>query len=284
MTAGVRGAPTAAPPEVAVTIRPLVSVDDARACVDLQRDVWGWDQPEVVPATLLHVVDYVGGLAAGAFDSGGTMLGFVFGITGVRDGTVVHWSHMLGVRESARNAGIGRSLKEYQRRILAERGVRCIYWTFDPLQAKNAYLNLNRLGARVVDYVPDMYGTTESPLHLGLATDRIIVALATGGHEIERERVATSDHLPVMTPFPRLNDFAFGVGGSLPATALIEIPTDILSVLARSVSTAHTWRLGVRDHFRWALANGYRVRGLHRHDTAGDERAFYVVTREPQST
>src|SRR5207249_530903 len=96
MTASVRGAPTAAPPEVAVTIRPMVSVDDARACVDLQRDVWGWDQPEVVPATLLHVVDYVGGLAAGAFDSGGTMLGFVFGITGVRDGTVVHWSHMLG--------------------------------------------------------------------------------------------------------------------------------------------------------------------------------------------
>ena len=77
--------------------------------------------------------------------------------------------------------------------------------------AEEATRVFRSLGARVVDYVPDMYGTTESPLHLGLATDRIIVALATGGHEIERERVATSDHLPVMTPFPRLNDFAFGV-------------------------------------------------------------------------
>src|SRR5439155_9004142 len=165
----------------AVCLRLLSSVDDCRACVELQRDVWGWDQADIVPATLLHVVDYVGGLVAGAFDPNSILLGFVFGITGIRDGEIVHWSHMLGVREAARNMGVGRMLKEYQRRVLAERGVARIYWTFDPLQAKNAYFNLNRLGAHVVEYVPDMYGVTGSPLHLGLATDRLVVCLSTVG-------------------------------------------------------------------------------------------------------
>ena len=95
------------------------------------------------------------------------------------DGTLVHWSHILGVRESARNAGVGRLLKEFQRAELARRGIARMYWTYDPLVAKNAHLNLNLLGARVVEYVRDMYGTTSSPLHNGLATDRLIVSCAT---------------------------------------------------------------------------------------------------------
>src|SRR5205085_11969612 len=115
----------AAQPHPEICLRPLTSVDDCQACVDVQRDVWGSEHDDVVvPATLLHIVDFVGGLAAGAFDASGVLLGFVFGITGVKDGEIVHWSHMLGVREHARNMGIGRMLKEYQRSVLAERGVR----------------------------------------------------------------------------------------------------------------------------------------------------------------
>jgi len=97
----------------------------------------------------------------------------------VKNNEVVHWSHALGVRESARNLGIGRQLKDYQRAELARLGIRSMYWTFDPLIAKNAHFNLNRLGARVVEYVPDMYGTTKSPLHHGLATDRFVVVCST---------------------------------------------------------------------------------------------------------
>src|SRR5579885_2163713 len=160
-------------------IRPLHAKAEFEACVELQRRVWGFERAEVVPATLLHVVEFVGGLAAGAFDAQGELLGFVFGVSGVRDGMLVHWSHMLAVREDQRDAGLGRALKEYQRSVMGNLGIRRIYWSFDPLMAKNAHLHINRLGAHAVEYVPDMYGSTTSPLHLGLPTDRLIVAMET---------------------------------------------------------------------------------------------------------
>jgi predicted GNAT superfamily acetyltransferase len=266
----------AAQPHPEILVRPLTSVDDCHACVDVQRDVWGWEQADVVPATLLHVVDYVGGLAAGAFDAGGVLLGFVFGITGVRDGEIVHWSHMLGVREQARNMGVGRMLKEYQRSVLAERGVRRIYWTFDPLMAKNAHLNINRLGAEVIDYVADMYGSTASPLHLGLATDRLVVSLCTHDTKSSWEAPHDVDLAPILTPFPRLNDTTVTLGDKRPPVTLLEVPLDILDIIARSASAARTWRLAVRDHFKWAFKAGYRVRGVHR--TAGG-RSFYIMVQ-----
>jgi predicted GNAT superfamily acetyltransferase len=264
----------------AVRVRPLVTVEDGRACVELQRHVWGWDQADVVPATLLHVVDYVGGLAAGAFDQHGTLLGFVFGISGVRNGQLAHWSHMLGVRETARNMGVGRMLKEYQRTTLAALGITKIYWSFDPLMAKNAYFNLNRLGATVVDYVPDMYGTTDSPLHYGLATDRLVVCLDNSRHASIPRSLSAEERLPILTAFPRLSDVTMSVGDRSPEAALIEIPADVLEVMNRSPATAHTWRLSVRDHFLWALARGYTIRGMQ----VDGERFFYRVSRTSPDT
>ena len=84
----------------AVHIRALESLKDCDDCVELQRDVWGFGQEDIVPASLLHIVAYVGGIAAGAYDANGMLLGFVFGISGIHDGELAHWSHMLGVRES----------------------------------------------------------------------------------------------------------------------------------------------------------------------------------------
>jgi predicted GNAT superfamily acetyltransferase len=263
-----------------VQIRLLHSIDDCQACVELQREIWGWEQADVVPATLLHVVEYVGGIAAGAFAGDGTLMGFVFGVSGVRDGELAHWSHMLGVRESARNLGLGRMLKEYQRRTLAELGIRRIFWSFDPLMAKNAYFNLNRLGAAVVDYVPDMYGTTASPLHLGVATDRLVVAVETShaaatpeDHSLEA-RAGT----PILSVFPRLDDVTISIGDPprTPPAVLIEIPTDVLDTMTRSPSTVQTWRLSVRDHFQWAMARGYHARGVVRN---AQGRAFYLMER-----
>lgn len=265
-----------------IHIRPLTTVEDRRACVELQRHVWGWNQADVVPATLLHVVEFVGGLAAGAFDQHGALLGFVFGISGVRDGQLAHWSHMLGVRESARNMGLGRMLKEYQRNALAALGITRIYWSFDPLMAKNAYFNLNRLGARVVEYVPDMYGTTESPLHLGMATDRLVVCLDSERRAAAPVKLPPYDRLPILTAFPRLSDATMSVGDRNPETALIEIPADVLDVMSRSPAAAHTWRLAVRDHFQWALARGYAISGVQVNADAG--RCFYLVSRASSGT
>jgi len=260
-----------------IEIRPLHSVEECNAAATLQREVWGQDYVDVVPATLLHVVEYVGGLAAGAFDRAGDMLGFVFGINGVRDGEIVHWSHMLGVRERARNLGLGRRLKEYQRKRMHDLGATRIFWSFDPLMSKNAYFNLNRLGAEVVEYVPDMYGTTSSPLHLGMPTDRLIVSLRTDGRGERRSAVLSADY-PVMSAFPRDHDRPMPSNATSTPAVLIEIPADILGVLSRSTSTAAQWRLAVRAHFQWALSNGYAVAGLLR-DPLSD-RSFYLVSRD----
>jgi predicted GNAT superfamily acetyltransferase len=261
-----------------IRVRPLRSIEDLHACVALQRHVWGWDQADVVPATLLHIVEYVGGLVAGAFDADDTLVGFVFGISGVRTGQLAHWSHMLGVRESARNMGVGRMLKEYQRATLAALGIGQIYWSFDPLMTKNAYFNLNRLGAEVVEYVPDMYGTTESPLHFGLATDRLVVRLSTSEAAVRAVHAPVQEGLPILTPFPRLNDVTMSIGDRTPERALIEIPADILDVIARAPLAARTWRLAIRDHMQWALARHYRISGVHVSAPSG--RSFYLITRD----
>src|SRR5207302_4181903 len=113
------------------------------------------------------------------------LLGFVFGMTGVENGRLVHWSDMLAVRPELRDHGIGRRLKEFQRDTLLERGVGLVYWTYDPLVARNAHLNFNRLGVRLAEYVEDMYGITDSTLHGGVPTDRLIVAWPTHDAAIE---------------------------------------------------------------------------------------------------
>jgi predicted GNAT superfamily acetyltransferase len=257
-----------------VTVRPLTTIGECTACVALQNEVWGFG--DEVPATLLLVAPKVGGVAAGAFAPDGTMLGFVFGISGVRDGELVHWSHMLAVREGARDSGLGRMLKEYQRTELRRLGIARMFWTFDPLVARNAHLNLNRLGARVVEYVPDMYGITESPLHYGLATDRLIVSCSTSAQEARAPDVPPStERLPVLTPFPRPADVRLDGRAPRAPLVLIEVPTDLAAVVAQSLEAAATWRAATRDHFQWALRQGYDVTALHRDDVTG--RAFYVL-------
>jgi predicted GNAT superfamily acetyltransferase len=259
-----------------VRIRSLTSLEDCNACVTLQREIWG-DESDIVPAALLHVVDFVGGIAAGAFDPDGALLGFVFGVTGIHDGELAHWSHMLGVRDTARNLGVGRLLKEHQRRALAEIGVRRIFWTFDPLMAKNAYFNLNRLGAVVVEYVPDMYGPTASPLHLGLPTDRLIVCLTTATQPAAPFTMPTGEELQVMTQFPHPGDRMLAPGDDRPPIVLVEMPADILDDVARAPARAATWRLALRERFQWALGHAYTPRAVHRNATSG--RFFYVMER-----
>jgi predicted GNAT superfamily acetyltransferase len=205
-------------------------------------------------------------------------VGFVFSLAGEKDGERVHWSHMLAVRARARGAGIGRLLKEYQRAELARRGVARLYWTFDPLQARNAHLNVNRLGVRVIDYVVDMYGTSRSPLHFGIPTDRFVVMWRTVGAQDRSPVSGDEARLPILTPFPQAGDTLLNGDPERATTALIEIPLDVQRVVDESPETAAAWRASTRQHFQWALEHGYRFAALRRDPEVA--RAFYVIKRD----
>lgn len=258
------------------TIRPLRTPAEFAACVALQEATWGAGFSERVPTALLKVAQRIGGLADGAFDADGRLLGFVFGLTGVEHGRLVHWSDMLAVAPDARDRGIGRRLKEYQRDAMRALGVERIYWTYDPLVARNAYLNLVRLGARPVEYVRDMYGAeTDSALHRGVGTDRFVVAweIAPGARPLPPIDAAAESRTPVVT-----------LGGAVPQGAArfrVEIPADIHAVQQRSLEEAAAWRAATREALADALAGGNGVVGFYR-DPA-DGRCWYVVERAAPS-
>ena len=156
-----------------IEIRKCHSLEEMRTAVELQKEVWNFTDAELVPLRLFVVAEKVGGQVLGAFD-GKDMIGFALAVPGVRAGHSYLHSHMLAVRQDYRNGGLGRRIKLYQREEALERGFELIEWTFDPLEIKNAYLNIEKLGAIVRRYTINQYGVTTSPLQGGLPTDRLI--------------------------------------------------------------------------------------------------------------
>jgi predicted GNAT superfamily acetyltransferase len=157
---------------VQIDIQPLEAQEQFREAVALQKSIWGFEDIELLPVRLFVVATKVGGQAFGAYDAK-RMVAFCLAIPGLKPGgkSYLH-SHMLGVAPEYRNHGIGRLLKLRQREDALARPVDLIEWTFDPLEIKNAYFNIERLGAIVRRYVRNQYGTTSSHLHGGLPTDR----------------------------------------------------------------------------------------------------------------
>jgi len=157
-----------------IELRALTESRQFAEAVELQKTVWGFDDIELLPVRLFVVATKVGGQAFGAYDNG-TLVGFLLAIPGLKPGgaSYLH-SHMLGVLPEYRNQGVGRMLKLRQREDALARGIHLIEWTFDPLELKNAFFNMERLGAIVRRYVENQYGMTTSPLHGGLPTDRCV--------------------------------------------------------------------------------------------------------------
>ncbi len=157
----------------AITIRPCHSIQEFEQMVDLEFQVWGFRERDVVPSQMYVVAAKTGGQVLGAF-AGDVMVGFVLAYAGIRDGNPYFHSHMAAVLPEYRDLGVGRRLKLAQRDDALARGIPLIEWTFDPLQTRNAYFNICRLGAVVRRYLLDVYGATSSPLHAGLPTDRLV--------------------------------------------------------------------------------------------------------------
>lgn len=298
------------------TIRPFATTEEFRACVELQEETWGVGFSERVSPAILKVSQILGGVSSGAYDAGDRLVGFVFGMTGVRDGEVVHWSDMLAVRPEIRDSGLGRRLKEYQRDEVMGRGVQKMFWTFDPLQSRNAHLNVTKLGAVVREYRENMYGDTDSPLHQGIGTDRF-VALWLLASERVRERLASPDAVGDPSEAtgraaggaPDLPGGSSGGGAALGASKLladapkalgaetggghprpsdpvlslhvpavaVSIPAEIGALMKDDLPLAVAWREATRAVFTHYLSAGWEVREFMR----GDPTSTYLVCAPP---
>jgi predicted GNAT superfamily acetyltransferase len=263
-----------------ITFRPFSSLPDYEACLELQRATWGREFSDVVPLSILKVSQKAGGIAAGAFSAEGRLLAFVYSLAGYVEGRPFHWSHMLAVEASARDLGLGTRLKLYQREVLLDAGVEEVRWTFDPLEARNAHLNFNHLGAEVHEYVEDMYeGEEGSELFAGIGTDRFILSW-----KIASERVvhALDDHrMGAAEPFrsaPIVNPGAVIADLVDAPRVRVEIPPSIQDLKAQRPDAAPAWRESTRRAFEHYLARRYRVDAFYR--DAVDQRCFYGLEKD----
>ena len=244
-----------------ITIRACEGFEELGACVRLQVETWGYDEGDVIPRRAFLVAQKIGGQVIGAFDSelggqvreGGaeSLIGFAFSLPGVKTGqgepqAYLH-SHMLAVKEEYRNKGLGVQLKREQRREALSRGIRLMEWTFDPLEIKNAFLNIRRLGAVVREYRVNFYGLSSSRLQGGLPTDRLLAEW-----RLDSQRV---------------NDIAEGRPATEhPITDRILVPASIYEWKASEAGRELALAVQMENHrkFQEAFSKGLAVVGFDR--------------------
>ena len=232
-----------------IEIRRLGKLEEFREVVRLQQAIWEFPDVELLPVRFLVVVSHVGGHVFGAYDDG-RMIGFCFAIPGIRpDGLPYLHSHMLGVLPEYRNLAIGRRLKLKQRDAALGRAISLIEWTFDPLELKNAFFNIERLGAIVRRYSENQYGATGSPLQGGLPTDRC--------------------YAEWWIDSPRVHAVLAGRGTGMEERERIALPADIGRIRAEDPGRAREIQKGSAEQFHSAFARHLAVTGFERSETEG---------------
>ncbi len=229
-----------------VVLRKCAGISELQACLGLQKEIWKFDDVDVVPLPLFVVAQKIGGQVLGAFD-GAELVGFALAIPGTRAGHPYLHSHMLAVREAYRNAGVGRRLKLLQRAEALAHGFELIEWTFDPLEIKNAHLNLQRLGAIARRYNVNQYGCLSSALQGGLPSDRLVAEWWLRSARVEKLLAS----------------------GAAPESAIereIDVPAAIAEWKSRDAlrSKAAALQARNRERFQRAFAQGLAVLGYER--------------------
>lgn len=235
----------------------LTQLEEFERCVELQRQVWAFDDLDVVSSALFVVAAHSGGQVFGAYD-GETMVGFVLAYAGLRAGQPLLHSHMAAVLPAYQGAGIGRRLKLKQREDALARGIRLVEWTFDPLEVRNAHFNLERLGAIARHYLANLYGRTSSPLHAVLPTDRLVAEWW-----LEAPRVV-----------------ARAEGAPPPREAVsqrIRVPGEIGEWRQKNPAAAEQAQREIRQQFEHWFAHGYAAVGFEVDPESGD--ATYLLAR-----
>ena len=249
----------------AVTIRKCEALEEMQACFALQKEVWKFADADLIPVRMFVVAAKIGGQVIGAFvqrndkrndgsDAGTELIGFALAIPGMRNGYCYLHSQMLAVRQQYRNGGLGRRMKLYQREEALARGFELMEWTFDPLEIKNAYLNIEKLGAIVRRYNVNQYGITSSPLQGGLPTDRLVAEWWMKSKRVEA----------VLADAPR---------AEFECRARIEVPAAIYEWKAEAATRKQALAVqqSNRERFNRAFAEGLSVLGYER-DEHGNGR------------
>jgi predicted GNAT superfamily acetyltransferase len=218
-------------------IRPLTEFREFETCVELQREAWGSADIDLMPTRYFITTTHIGGLVLGAFDEE-RLIAFLNATPATRGGLVYWRSHMLAVLRSYWNSGIGAQLKIAQREHALQHGIQLIEWTFDPLESKNAHLNIRKLGAIVRRYYVNLYGITTSALQQGLDSDRVIAEWW-----LDRPRVQISGE-----------------------TRRVFVPADIQSLKKQSLDSARDIQQRVREQLLKNFAEDYFIAGFERKD------------------
>ena len=249
---------------------------------------------------MLTVVAHNGGVALGAWD-GGQMVGFVFGFIGTDDAEVhrpamarlKHCSHMLAVLPEYRDKGVGCILKLAQREAVMKQGIRLITWTYDPLESRNAHLNIARLGTVCNTYKREVYGEMRDPLNAGLPSDRFQVdwwiTSQRAKKRLSGERPGLSFQSFAAANTPILNPTTLNAAGlpqmiqnitePLGALGLVEIPADFQTLKTADISLAREWKARIRSIFESAFEAGYIVTDFLYETIEGRPRSFYVLSQ-----
>jgi predicted GNAT superfamily acetyltransferase len=244
------------PTVVGPTIRKCETLEEMQACFALQKEVWKFSDADLIPVRMFVVAAKIGGQVIGAFaqtNDGGELIGFALAIPGMRNGHCYLHSHMVAVRQQYRNSGLGRRIKLYQREDALARGFELMEWTFDPLEIKNAYLNIEKLGAIARRYNMNQYGITSSPLQGGLPTDRLVAEWWMKSKRVEAVLA--------------------GARTKCECRASIEVPAEIYDWKAAAPTRAQALAVqeSNREQFVRAFSDGLSVVGYER-DKRGNGR------------
>jgi len=278
--------------EIKVTIAPFRNLADYKACEDIQREVWHFQDIDIIPVPLLLAANRTGGVLIGAYSNLGDLIGFAFSLLGSMDGKILHYAHMLAVRVAYRNFDVGYKLKIAQRKEVLRRKISLVTSTFDPMQPLNAYFTLGKLGAWTNTYEEDFYGETTSQSDRGLPTDRMLAQWNLDDGRVE-QRLETGPgrrdirkELKQKAVINSLIETAPGMMNSSPiklnSTAdkvLFEVPYNLPEIKSRDLGVALEWQGKMRQVFRTYFKKGYAATDFWVAEQDGHLRAFYLLEK-----
>lgn len=262
---------------VEIVVRDISGQTEMRAVEELQKEVWGLPDLDIVPLTQLVAAQASGGVVIGAFDRD-ILAGFAYGFVGYEEGRVTHHSHMLAVRPTYRSSNIGYLLKLAQREKVLEQGIERMTWTFDPLQSVNAYFNFNKLGVVSDQYLVNFYGEDAASFLHRNGTDRLWVTWDLRSPRVEHRLAQTMPSIEMQDVEPLLEVGANDLPRwksldeeSLGTKTVIEIPADINELEWSNRKIAGEWRNVTRWAFTATISAGFVVSGFER-GVRGDQK------------